>query len=201
MVRTCFDFDLELEDIVIPIGTPMHAHIYSYHNNTTANSHWKDPDQFLPERWQYNSRQSNFPTCPFMNNNETKNSIFSGMGFEENTLDYFPFSAGKRMCLGKDLVVATLKKCIILIFGKYQIYSSIDILDDELGVSVSNVIIPHNKSSLYMRVSEYPLIENKINTGYNDVGDDSETDPRDDENKININFEEIYKKQLFKYEE
>jgi cytochrome P450 len=84
LFRTAID-DVELLEYDIPAGSMIMLSQWAVHRSPT---HWDDPEQFRPERWQGADRS------------------------DRHRFAYFPFGGGPRHCIGKNL--AKLEAQIIL---------------------------------------------------------------------------------------
>ncbi len=164
MVRTPWYEDYKLNDsITIPKGTPIHIHMHSFHNTTRT---WKKPNIFNPDRWQ---EFGEYPNCPFVsttNSSSSKtNSVYDGVGFEPNTLSYFPFSAGSRSCLGKEFVLKIVRIFLKQLVSKYLLEPTQQSLEEDNGVSMNAVIVPVLSESYRLRVIRIKSLQDYVNHG------------------------------------
>ncbi|KAI0236828.1 hypothetical protein L0F63_001480 [Massospora cicadina] len=84
----------KLGDYFIPEKTQVGVPLYSLHRSRQL---WKDPDEFLPERWL-----------------DAANCIVKHA-------HYLPFSKGPRACIGKELAWMEMKLVISNLFRSYQL--------------------------------------------------------------------------------
>jgi cytochrome P450 len=125
-VRTVNDDEFKVGGFTVPKATPVHIHIWSFHNNNHA---WEKPKDFNPDRWLVEKGASNGgakegeaggppkgpPACPFMAAAARLKGEglagadgmvrYNGLGHTQGGLDFFPFSAGSRGCPGKTLAL------------------------------------------------------------------------------------------------
>jgi cytochrome P450 len=102
-----------------PSGTPLHVPIFTLQNSTRD---WFKPMEFLPKRWMDEEGEAPLavvdpsgrkvttrleqPKCPFLAKLAGASAgAYDGLGFEEGSLSFFPFSAGERSCPGKHLAL------------------------------------------------------------------------------------------------
>lgn len=163
-VRTPHNPEHYVSGFEIPVGTPVHLHIFSLHNTERA---WTKGRQIMPERWLESEKGSTQqrptrPTCPFLNagNSTPTTSLnscqnltdYGGMGFEEDSLSYFPFSAGHRECVGKVFSVQILSRTLFEIASKYRLYPAEAFSEEDPGHSINAVIVPYMSKSTMLKV-------------------------------------------------
>lgn len=162
-VRTAHGPQHYVAGVEMPIGVPVHLHMYSLHNSAKT---WNKPKEFKPERWMMNEQDSETsksrPQCPFLgslrNNVQRRNATnnyedYSGLGFSEDSLSYFPFSAGERECLGKHFALKVLRKSLYDLASSYHLDAVEEAIEDDLGNSVNTVIVPLYHKTMIVKVS------------------------------------------------
>jgi cytochrome P450 len=108
------------------------------------------------------------PTCPFLSSLSSSSSSaiatagssqvaddyvdYSGLGFEEDSMNYFPFSVGARECLGKQFVVRFFSYFIYELVPKFRLDPVEEPMEQELGNSTNAIIIPMNAKQLVVKV-------------------------------------------------
>ena len=142
----------------IPFGTPIFLSIHSVHNCTKV---WENAKDFLPERWISNSSLPNGiklsqepPACPFFSSKGRPgdSSVYSGVGHEQETLSFFPFSVGDRKCPCANFVLKIMRKFLTVIVVNFRLDSRGKKTRD-IGVSSSAAIVPLKESSTMLYVT------------------------------------------------
>jgi cytochrome P450 len=123
------DFEL-VGGYPVPVGVPIHVHMWSLHNTART---WDKPKDFNPDRWMTEDNTivkgnsgkeepKGVPRCLFMTQNKenssaltktgttNKNSLYDGVGHEEGSLSFFPFSAGERNCPARFFSLQIIRK-------------------------------------------------------------------------------------------
>ena len=173
-VRTVTDSDSELTGgAKVARNTPLHIHMYSLHNTTRE---WDKPKEFIPERWLEaageEGKNASCPRCPFLAGD---NNIYNGAGHTENSLSFFPFSAGDRICLGQTLVLKVLREVLFNVSAEYHLGFVEKVWTDDVGISQNAVIVPQLAQSKSMKVyrgKEVPK-EDKVDEGWADSDDEA----------------------------
>ena len=173
-VRTVTDPESELTGgAKVAINTPLHVHMYSLHNTSRE---WDKPKEFIPERWLEptgeEAKELSHPRCPFLAGD---NNIYNGAGHVENSLSFFPFSVGDRICLGQTLVLKALREVLFNVSARYHLRFVEKVWTEDLGVSQNAVIVPQLAQSKSMRVyrgKEVPK-EDQVDEGWADSDDES----------------------------
>ena len=86
--------DVELLGYEIEAGSPLMLPQWAVHRSPT---HWDDPDEFRPERWQ------------------------SERAGDRPRFAYFPFGGGPRHCIGKNLAELEAKTILAVIARRYEL--------------------------------------------------------------------------------
>ena len=173
-VRTVTDSDSELTGgAKVARNTPLHIHMYSLHNTTRE---WDKPKEFIPERWleapETEGKSASCPRCPFFAGD---NNIYNGAGHTENSLSFFPFSAGDRVCLGQTFVLKLLREVLFNVSAEYNLGFVEKVWTDDLGISQNAVIVPQLAQSKNMKVyrgKEVPK-DDKVDEGWADSDDEA----------------------------
>ena len=107
-----------------------------------------------------------YPKCPFLssqhiiNNNisfesSSSLSVYDGVGFIEDSLAFFPFSAGNRICLGRSLALDIMRKVLMEIASNYHLdpyESSLSFQEDDIGLSANACITILNQKAYVLKV-------------------------------------------------
>ena len=141
---------------VVPVqaadgGTPINVSIFSLQN--TVNTWGENPTEFLPERWQgpgskEEGIKASHPSCPFLAANPgsaaaLRNPHYAGTGFKDNSLSFFPFSAGERICKGRDFALDVMRRIVFDVCSVYRLdCSSAEELPEDPGASYFSSIVP-----------------------------------------------------------
>lgn len=162
-VRTPSKEDYEIAGFKIPVGTPIHLHMFSLQNTKRT---WQNPKEFNPERW---SQEGQYPKCPFMaamkKTNENNVDVFDGVGFEEESLSYFPFSAGHRSCMGKNLALSLMRNFLLKVASNFHLDPVESIWEDDIGMSLYMVIAPAMKKSTTLKVTKIASLKDLVQNG------------------------------------
>ena len=151
-IRTCRD-QINLDGYSVPKNTPIHVHMYSLHNMLQD---WGNPNAFDPNRWK---KQDSHPRCPYSNLtsdnciNQDEHNTFDGVGFRNGELSYFPFSAGHRSCMGKEVSLQLLRAFLFCIATNFRFDCMEISKEEDHGISTSMSISPMLKESMKMKVS------------------------------------------------
>ena len=79
-------------------------------------------------------------------------SAFEGLGFRDESLSYFPFSAGERSCAAKRLVVDMLCAVVFRVCSEFRLDCE-ESLEQDPGISISSTIVPALPSSTKLKVN------------------------------------------------
>ena len=113
--------DVELLGYDIPAGSMIMLSQWAVHRSPT---HWDDPDQFRPERWQ-------------------------GDNADRHRFAYFPFGGGPRHCIGKNLAQLEAQIILAMVAQEYELdYTG----PDQLKLRPTLTLHPQN--GMEMVVSE-----------------------------------------------
>lgn len=193
------DFKLASGNMIsyVPPNITLHMHMYSLHNTTRE---WEKPKEFLPDRWieldpssistgeegQSDEPEPTFPKCPFMStatqsealSSLTSLAAYEGVGFDPDSLSFFPFSAGHRSCPGKGLVLDALRRVVAALVVSYRLDPAEPFDDEDTGISQDAIIIPLLPMSTKVKVTRAvdlgKVPKKKIDDGWaDDEGDDS----------------------------
>jgi hypothetical protein len=88
--------------------------------------------------------------------------VYDGLGFEEGSLSYFPFSVGERACLGKDLVLTFLRSFMYEVCRLYRLNPVEPQLEEDYGLSAFAAIIPFHSSSMQLKVIAIPSLKDLV---------------------------------------
>lgn len=172
-----------LGGMTVPAGVPIHVHMFSLHNTSRewvrpmdiVPERWMSSSASPEERnedegeTEDNAREKRANVevelrgisprqCPFhakaSSSSTTAKQVYDGAGFHPQSLSFFPFSAGTRVCPGRHLSVRFLVHTLYQVIGQYHLDFS-DALgwDDDPGISLDSSIMPLNPKILQMRVS------------------------------------------------
>lgn len=170
--------------IAAPVGVPIHVPIFSLQNTTRE---WYKPKEFVPERWleeapderdHQNIAANSFchPKCPFVKAMNGKNSVasgtaskdddvmYSGVGFKEDYLSFFPFSVGVRGCPAKGLVLNILRSFLMTIASQFHLDPVKSVTEDDIGKSLHAIILPLSPNGMSLsvkRITSLQLLVNK----------------------------------------
>lgn len=158
----------------VPVGTPIHFHMWSLHNTTRE---WTKPKEFHPERWLDSDEfpadaeegRKSYPSCPFLAaaakaqglegglgglpSRPRVDAVYEGAGHEPGSLSFFPFSAGERSCPAKGLVLQVLREVVKEIVLTYRLDPSERSVEEDCGASTNAVITPLLKASTNLLVT------------------------------------------------
>jgi cytochrome P450 len=172
-VRTPQDKSYSAFGVEVPAGTPISLHMYTLHNSSKQ---WFNSKKFAPDRWTKGSNlkegDSHYktyltaPKCPFLISKQAQGAaaydVYDGLGFEEGSLSYFPFSVGERACLGKDLVLTFLRSFVYEVCRIYRLNPVEPPLEEDCGLSAFAAIIPFHSSSMQLKVTTIPSLEDLV---------------------------------------
>ena len=161
-VRTPSKEEYELAGFKIPVGTPIHVHMFSLQNTKRT---CKNPKDFDPNRW---NEDGHYPKCPFMKSMKEligQVDAFDGVGFEDNALSYFPFSTGHRSCMGKNLALSLIRRFLYLFSSKFRMDPVEPIFDEDIGVSLYMVIAPVLKKSTSLKITKILSLAELVENG------------------------------------
>lgn len=161
-VRTPSKEDYELSGFKIPVGTPIHVHMFSLQNTKRT---WKNPKEFNPDRW---NEDGQYPKCPFMTSMKGSMGsvdVFDGVGFEDNSLSFFPFSTGHRSCMGKNMALSLIRRFLYLFSSKFRMDPVEPIYDEDIGVSLYMVIAPVLKKSTTLKITRILSLAELVENG------------------------------------
>ena len=179
---------------VIPVqqaegGTPINVSIFCLQNTTRT---WEKPMEFTPERWdgpgsQVDGIKASHPNCPFLSRLQQQagvsatsvpNSDYCGAGFKENSLSFFPFSAGERICRGKDFALTVIRRVVADVTKAYRLQiASADEQHDDPGASYYSSIVPVLPDScnvLVSRLTDPGVVPKKKKVEHGWAKDDSD---------------------------
>lgn len=167
-VRTVSTDDAVLgEGVPIAKGTPVHVHMWSLHNTARE---WEKPRVFLPDRWLSGALTSDgkpaHPKCPFFS---AVDDIYSGVGHTPDSLSFFPFSAGDRVCMGKDFALDIFRGVLMCVSNKYRLNFANSSAGEDFGQSQHSVVVPRNADSTTFRVSlhaQAEIVPPKVDDGW-----------------------------------
>lgn len=97
---SCFNRDVTIDGIHFKKGTAIYLAMNEMHR---VEKEWIEPDTFIPERFDMNSKYYKRPD-----------------GSNRNPLAFNPFLGGKRICLGKTFAETTLKLVIPLYYHHFD---------------------------------------------------------------------------------
>ena len=97
---SCFSRDVNILGVNFKKGTAIVVALAEMHRNERE---WTDPDSFIPERFDPNSKFFKRPD-----------------GSSRNPLAFNPFLGGKRVCLGKTFAETTLKLVLPLYYHHFD---------------------------------------------------------------------------------
>ena len=100
----CMSEDVELPTFTMKANTIFVVDMYTLHR---SKRYWKDPEQFIPERFD--------PTSEY---------FLTPDGKKRHTLTFTPFLGGKRICIGKTFAETSSKFIIALFMNKCGKYLS-----------------------------------------------------------------------------
>lgn len=185
---------------VVPVqqedgGTPINVSIHCLQNTTRT---WTDPIKFDPERWvgggsAVDGIKGSHPSCPFgfkaagtatESSESSKNAVFSGVGFKDNSLSFFPFSAGNRICKGKDFALNIMRVVISDICKEYRFECAAGEQPEDPGGSFFSSIVPILPDSCKVIVSRATYMgevpkKQKVDHGWAADSDEEDADTTD----------------------
>lgn len=135
---------------VVPVNTPVHLTVWSSHNSTRE---WVKPRDFLPERWMtpygkegVDEKDPTFPTCPFFKKFSGYKPCdvpieYEGVGFDEDSLCYFPFSAGPRSCPAKKFSLFVIKEVLKRVIVSHRMEPFESFWETDPGQTVNAIIV------------------------------------------------------------
>lgn len=197
-VRTAHDTGHDVTGVAIPVGIPVHVHMFSLHNSTHT---WHRPKDFLPERWLHHPSEDDIvqdtktnphnirivqeqqkasrPMCPFATSASTSTlppnhadnyQDYQGTGFAPESISFFPFSVGKRACPSSVFAVQLLRQTLQRVVTQYQLNVSDEkvMMEEDIGGSWSATIWPWSHVSMLVNV------KNIGNTGAEDATVDAQ---------------------------
>mmetsp|Transcript_1578 Transcript_1578/g.3255 ORF Transcript_1578/g.3255 Transcript_1578/m.3255 type:complete len:571 (-) Transcript_1578:2345-4057(-) len=147
-----------------PSCIPLHVPIFTLQNSTRD---WFKPMEFLPERWMDEEGEAPLavvdpsgrkvitrleqPKCPFLAKlagASASAGAYDGLGFEEDSLSFFPFSAGERSCPGKHLALQVMRRFVFDMASQYHLDPYETFWEEDPGVSANATIVPlHDKAT------------------------------------------------------
>jgi len=173
-------------------GTAINVGIFPLHN---TNRTWSGKsNDFDPERWsgagsKVDGVNASFPNCPFLSKGQTqtcrdpRNEIFSGVGFKENSLSFFPFSAGTRICKGKDFALEVIRQVVADVCSAYRLdCSAPEELPEDPGASYFSSIVPVLPAAMQVvatRLTEPGVVPKKAKPQHGWAKDDSDEETED----------------------
>lgn len=166
-LRTVDSTGYKIADKALPLGTPVHMHMWTLHNTERE---WDTPKQFMPERWMHAddndmkgisvNERPKFSRCPFSFmacKDEAKDRgdvDYQGCGNVAGSLSFFPFSVGPRSCPGREFSLEILRRVLLEVCLKFHVdpYDN-SFGEDDFGNSMHSVIVPLYPQSVSVRVS------------------------------------------------
>lgn len=165
----------------VPKGTSIFVHMFSLQNTKRE---WDKPNDFLPERWEAarEGKKASAPGCPFSfssasasaspslmkadanGGDEGESDVYAGVGHRPHSLSYFPFSTGKRTCLGRGLALQVIQAVVQDVAQNYRLDpyklatdAGPDGMDyKEPGKSAFATIVPLHEKSTRIEVRAIP---------------------------------------------
>lgn len=186
-------------------GTPVNVSIYSLQNTrrTWGPKTKEDPwnaEAFQPERWLDAAQQpegaapaASHPSCPFLARNPAlasapspHNALYGGVGFKEQSLSFFPFSAGDRRCRGIDLALTVLRRTLLDVAPAFRLDALKPDLPEDPGASHYTCVLPvltmEGQSSIDLavtRVTEPGVVPKRRKEAHSWAQDDSDDEGGD----------------------
>ena len=143
-------------------GSAINVGIFPLQTSATRTPGWGEKArEFLPERWQgagskgADGTKASYPNCPFLARGQDpatlaasiardpRNDVFGGVGFKEDSLSFFPFSAGTRVCKGREFSLEVIRQVVADVCSKYRLdCSAAEELHEDPGVCWFASIVP-----------------------------------------------------------
>jgi len=177
----------------MPANTPLHASIFTMQNSTREWHKPKEflPERWLDET-EGNAAAAppkiattyEYPKCPFLQRmqadddadanfslakepkiDQNSQEIYHGVGFRGDSLSFFPFSAGRRACSGKQLALQVMRKFLFDVASNYHLDPVQSFWEDDMGVSVNATIVPLSPKALTLKVRRIVSLEAVVAQG------------------------------------
>lgn len=178
IVRTVSEPEARLGGIFeVPVGTPLHLHMWSLHN---AADTWDKPQAFLPDRWlgaetetdtwratgdsgetddaEPVLEESRCPRCPFLATQQS-HTQYDGVGHEPESLSYFPFSAGDRICPGRWASLDVMRGVVTDVCSRFRLDPETAYWEEDPGVSANSTVLPALAQSTAVVVRKVGIVD------------------------------------------
>ena len=166
-----------LEQYPVPAGTPLHIHMWSLHNTSAI---WKTPKVFRPDRWIGDGNDESAEAPIFAACSDEENlTQYDGAGHEEGGLSYFPFSAGERICPGRNLTVHILRTILTSVSKVYRLDPAVAYTQEDPGMSPNSVVLPAIKVSTNLKIRKRTDIHKDVEDKPADDGWADDSDKED----------------------